>query len=577
MLNTQQAWPMGSQTTPDVLQAIIDFLPSGVSLFDRELNMVLCNRQLRELLEFPDALFENGLPSLLDLARFNARRGEYGPGDPEQIAESVVARAREREPHVFERKRPNGRILEIRGNPLPDGGFVTIYTDITERKNAEEEARRSANYLDAVVNALPQGVSVVNEALDVVLWNRAFVKQLNLPEDFMKPGRTFADVIRFNAQRGEYGDVDPEEKVREMVELARRFERHRMERRRSDGGVMEIEGRIVFEGEQPVGFVTTYTDITDRLRNAETVRRVRDLMSDAVNFSPTYIWETGPDGHYTFAQGMEKILGRADDEVLGTERWKQFCTEHCGKPCIGSEVACQWLSPIHVHAVLERCTLFTHSADGRPVWLSSSAQPVFDEGGCFNGYRGVDVDITELTLAQQELEQMALHDPMTGLANRRKFCSRYDLELARQSGTGNPLALLLVDVDHFKSINDRFGHLVGDECLRRIANLLSSALRVTDLVGRFGGEEFMVLLSDTDPEEALQVAETLRRVVEASSLGTPEGDPLAITVSIGVAARPASDRRDFEQVLTEADRGVYAAKHAGRNCVCAGWNAPAEA
>jgi PAS domain S-box-containing protein len=439
----------GNASANGALQAIVDFLPSGVSLFDRDFNMVLCNRIFRELLEFPEHLFTDRLPSLEDLALFNAHRGEYGPGEPANLAAQVVERAKERRPHVFERERPNGRILEIRGNPLPDGGFVSIYTDITDRKRAEQEARRSAHYLDAVVNALPQGISVVNEALDVVLWNRAFVNLLNLPEDFMTPGITFADVIRFNARRGEYGDVDPEEKVRQMVDLARRFERHKLERELRGGGVLEIEGRVVREEGHPVGFVTTYTDITDRVRNAETIRRVRDLMSDAIDFSPTYIWETGSDGRYSFVQGVEKILGFKDDEMLGTERGKQFCTEHCDQDCLGPGVRCDRMEPVRARETLDRCTLVTRRADGSVVWLSSSAQPIFEEGGRFVGYRGVDVDITELSLAKRELEQMALHDPMTGLANRRKFSARFDLERTRQSETRKSFALLLVDVDHF--------------------------------------------------------------------------------------------------------------------------------
>ncbi len=550
-----------------ILQTIVDFLPSGVSLFDRSFRMILCNRQFRELLEFPDSLFENGLPSLFELAVFNAERGEYGPGDPVEIAAGVIERARVREAHVFERRRPNGRVLEIRGNPLPDGGFVTIYTDITERKQAEDEARRTASYLDAVVSALPQGISVVDEELNLALWNPAFVKLQNLPEDLLKPGVTFADVIRFNAARGEYGPVDPEDKVRQMVELARRFEPHRMERRRGDGGVMEVEGRIVHEDGRPVGFVTTYTDITDRVRNAETIRRVRDLMSDAVNFSPTYIWETDRAGRYTFVQGLEKILGVPDAEVLGKNRWKSLC----GSDCMVSPSECEIIGPIRAREPIERRTIRTRHSDGSEAWLSCSAQPIFDGEGQFTGYRGVDVDITELTIAQQELEQMALHDPLTGLANRRKFKTRYDLEVARQQRMSCSLALLLIDLDHFKRINDGLGHLVGDECLRRVANVLSSNVRVVDLIARFGGEEFLVLLSDTGRQEALLVAESLRKAVADAVVPGPDSQPIQITISVGVAARSAGDARSFDQLLEEADQGVYAAKRAGRDRVCGGW------
>ncbi|HEY0846999.1 MAG TPA: PAS-domain containing protein [Noviherbaspirillum sp.] len=270
-------------------QTIIDFLPSGVSWFDSEFRMVACNRQFRELLEFPDSLYENGLPSLYDLALFNARRGEYGAGNPETLAAELVERARLRTAHVFERQRPNGRVLEIRGNPMPDGGFVSIYTDITERKRAEDDAKRSASYLRAVVQALPQGVTVVDESLNVPLFNPAFVRMLDLPEGFMTPETSFADVIRFNAERGEYGPVDPDEKVKQMVELAKRFVPHHLERTRGDGLVMEVDGRVVHEGDRVVGFVTTYTDVTERKRVERELQRAKEMAEAATRMKSDFL------------------------------------------------------------------------------------------------------------------------------------------------------------------------------------------------------------------------------------------------------------------------------------------------
>jgi len=257
-------------TTADhaLLQSIIDHLPSAVTMFDANQRMVACNRQLRTLLDFPESLFEPTLPTLYDLALFNAHRGEYGPGDPEQLARELCERARTRQPHVFERQRPDGTVIEVRGTPLPTGEFVSIYTDITDRKRAEQEAKRLAVYLDAVINALPQGLTVIDENLVIRLWNRSFEQLLDLPPGLMKPGVTFEDVTRSNAQRGEYGEVDIESKVRESAELARRFLPHRLIRQRPNGVTLEIEGSALEVDGKISGFVTTYTDIT-QLRDAQ--------------------------------------------------------------------------------------------------------------------------------------------------------------------------------------------------------------------------------------------------------------------------------------------------------------------
>ncbi len=259
---------MQSSLNTTLLQIIIDNLPSGVTMFDAEQRMVACNLQVRRLLDFPDELFEPTLPTLFDLALYNARRGEYGPGDPQELALALCERAKLQQPHVFERVRPDGTVIEVRGTPLPTGEFVSIYTDITDRKRAEREARMLAAHLDAVIHALPQGVTVIDENLKVLLWNSSFERLLDLPASLMKPGVTFEDMIRYNAQRGEYGEVDVETKVRETVELARQFLPHRLVRQRPNGLSLEIQGCAMEHEGKICGFVTTYTDIT-QLRDSQ--------------------------------------------------------------------------------------------------------------------------------------------------------------------------------------------------------------------------------------------------------------------------------------------------------------------
>ncbi len=129
-----------------LLEAVVDNFPGGISLFDEDLNMVLCNMRQRQMLEYPEELMANGYPSLEELFRFNARRGEYGPGDVEAIVARKMQLARKREPHVFERTRPNGAILEVRGMPIAGGGFVTIYLDVTEQRLAQATIAHMAHH-----------------------------------------------------------------------------------------------------------------------------------------------------------------------------------------------------------------------------------------------------------------------------------------------------------------------------------------------------------------------------------------------------------------------------------------------
>lgn len=138
-----------------LLRQVIDNFPGGILLYDKNLKLVLCNEQQKKLLEYPPALFEYGLPTLEQIYRFNAVRGEYGPGDIEEHVKERMELAAKREPHVFERTRPNGTILEVAGMPLEGGGFVTTYLDVTELRTGKAAAKPSDTAARQDVPALP--------------------------------------------------------------------------------------------------------------------------------------------------------------------------------------------------------------------------------------------------------------------------------------------------------------------------------------------------------------------------------------------------------------------------------------
>jgi diguanylate cyclase (GGDEF)-like protein len=132
---------------------VIHNFPGGIILTDAALNVILCNEQQMQLLDYPESLFDNRVPTLIELFEFNASRGEYGPGNPDELVAAKMELVKKRIPHVFERKRPDGRVLEIRGTPLPAGGFVTSYTDVTERRRSQEIIERIA--MSDVLTGLP--------------------------------------------------------------------------------------------------------------------------------------------------------------------------------------------------------------------------------------------------------------------------------------------------------------------------------------------------------------------------------------------------------------------------------------
>jgi diguanylate cyclase (GGDEF)-like protein len=182
-------------------------------------------------------------------------------------------------------------------------------------------------------------------------------------------------------------------------------------------------------------------------------------------------------------------------------------------------------------------------------------------------------DISERKRMEEELGELAFRDKLTGIANRRKFDEVLENEWQRCLRSHGHMSLLLLDIDHFKGVNDRYGHQVGDDCLRSVAQTVQSLIsRPADLVARYGGEEIGVVLPDTDQEGALQIAETLRQSVQALRIPNQdnhEGSGV-VTVSIGVAtafSRVGGRIAMPEGLLMAVDHALYQAKHEGRNRV----------
>ena len=179
--------------------------------------------------------------------------------------------------------------------------------------------------------------------------------------------------------------------------------------------------------------------------------------------------------------------------------------------------------------------------------------------------------VRALELANRQLQQLSMSDGLTGIANRRCFDLRLAEEWARHRTERRPLALLLIDVDCFKPLNDARGHLYGDECLRALARLcLETCDQGDELVARYGGEELALLLPRRDLRAARRFAERLRQRVELEAMPNP-GSPVApfLTISIGVSVTHPRAIPSAQALIAAADRALYAAKASGRNCVVA--------
>jgi diguanylate cyclase (GGDEF)-like protein/PAS domain S-box-containing protein len=285
----------------------------------------------------------------------------------------------------------------------------------------------------------------------------------------------------------------------------------------------------------------------------------RRLLSAAVEASNDLVVITDPTFMIEYVnRAFVQVTGYEPDEVLG--RHPRFMQ---GRETPGAALDRMRARMRAGRAV--RAELVNYRKDGSAFWIELSVVPVTGGDGQVEHWVSVGRDVSERKQAEQEITRLAMEDYLTGLPNRRAAEARLQLEWNRARRTRSPFALALLDIDHFKRVNDQHGHDVGDRTLRHVAQVVKSTLRGGDWVARWGGEEFVICFHGLDAAGALTAGERMRKHVKASPFAAGPAD-LEVTVSLGVSVyRPAVD--SVAQMLAEADGLLYEAKQGGRDRV----------
>ena len=292
----------------------------------------------------------------------------------------------------------------------------------------------------------------------------------------------------------------------------------------------------------------------------ERERQLQILMDNLPGMAYRCLYD--PDWTMKFvSQGCTKLTGYEPDELVNNR-----VTRYAA---LVSDASNQQLFE-QVRVALEKEESFSLEyevtrKDGSRIWVWERGRGVQEDDGSLH-LEGIILDISDRKVLETELEQMATRDPLTGLLNRREMSRVLDEELQRARRYQRPMAVLWVDFDHFKDVNDTYGHAAGDSVLRAISRLLLGSVRSVDSIGRFGGEEFVIVLPEMDLEEAQETAERLRRKVAEEPQPLGNGEAVPLTISVGVAVYP-DHGQTASTLCAAADKAMYLAKDRGRNCV----------
>ncbi|HVS25834.1 MAG TPA: diguanylate cyclase [Burkholderiales bacterium] len=462
------------------------------------------------------------------------------------------ARLADRSAKLAETLRRANVVLETRSAELSRANAL-LQQEMQERMQVENALRESEERYRQLVELSPDAILIQSEGRFTFV-NSACVKLLGAATPDELIGKPVLDIVH-----PDYLETVVE-RMRQIREENRTVPPLEEKMLRLDGKAVDVEvtaSPFTYKGKP--GAQVVMRDITRRKRAEEEIRSTQTFLSSIVDNIPNMIFvKDAKDLKFVrLNKAGEQLTGYSEKELLGKSDYDFFPKEQAdfftGKDRETLRIG------KHVFIVEEPIK----TKDGTKKILQTKKMPILDENGNPQYLLGISEDITERKKAEEQLTYLAQYDSLTGLPNRNLFRDRLSLTMARAKRDGKMLALMFLDLDRFKEINDTLGHTIGDEVLQATAGLLRESLRDVDTIARLGGDEFTIILENiTHEDQVTTVAEKIRKAFADSIV--IQGREIFVTASIGITLYPR-DAEDIDALLQTADIAMYRAKEEGRN------------
>jgi diguanylate cyclase (GGDEF)-like protein/PAS domain S-box-containing protein len=428
-------------------------------------------------------------------------------------------------------------------------------------RDLAEDARRAAEERSQVLAETSTDLICVLEPSGALRYASPACRELLGAEPEELLGRSFTDLVHPDDAAGVAAILGASGSSEAPVSLT-----HRM--RRSGGTPVWVETRVLVVRDPVTREVleshATVRDVAERMQSQAALAEAEERFRSAFEEAPIGMALTSPDFRFLRVnRALCQITGYTPAQLEGLP------VASITHP---DELKADW----EARGAMLEGELSSHRAErrylhasGSAVWVMINSTLVRDAEGVPLHFLSQMQDITDRRRHEAELRHMADHDPLTGLLNRRSFERELERHVAYVERYGPKGAAIVLDLDHFKTINDTLGHSAGDELIVRVAHALRSRLRESDVLARLGGDEFAILLPEAGPEEADGVAAAVLEAVRTLAVPTATGRTRMVTASLGMARFDAGHRLTGEEVLVNADLAMYDAKEAGRDQIAA--------